>query len=121
LSGKTVCIKVRKANIKLVTSVRFFYVFVPVIISACFVERKEALGVLKIILDRCSTENITKVMIMPSASNNSFSTGSQIYIEAAFDIGVKRYIQTIAEQHNLAIKEDINRIIIFKPQQVLNI
>jgi len=84
-----------------------------------FVERKEAVGVLKTILDRCSTENVTKVMIMPSTSDDAYSTGSQIYIEAAFDPEAKQYLQTIAEQHHLAIKQNANTIIIYKPIQVI--
>ncbi len=80
-------------------------------------ERKEAVDVLRTILDRCSTENVTKVMIMPSSSDNAYSTGSQIYIEAPFDPEAKKYLQTIAEQYHLSIKENANTVIIYKPLQ----
>ncbi len=84
-------------------------------------ERKEAVGVLRSILDKCSTENVTKVMIMPSTSDNGYATGSQIYIEAVFDNEAKHFLQTIAAQKNLAIKEEQNRIIIYKPIDMIKI
>ena len=84
-------------------------------------ERKEAVDILRSILDKCSTENITKVMIMPSTINNGYSSGSQIYIEATFDNEAKHFLQSIAAQKNLAIKEEQNRIIIYKPIDMIKI
>jgi len=85
------------------------------------VERKEAVDILRSILDKCSTENITKVMIMPSTINNGYSSGSQIYIEATFDNEAKHFLQSIAAQKNLAIKEEQNRLIIYRPIDVKDI
>ncbi|NLE05038.1 MAG: hypothetical protein GX638_09595 [Crenarchaeota archaeon] len=84
-------------------------------------EKTQASEILRMVFENVSTQDVTKVMVMPSVSEDMYSNGSQIYIEANFDEKTKQTLETKLKQNDLALKQEGNRIIIYKPLKIIKV
>ena len=79
-------------------------------------DRRNAIDVIKEILDRCPAIEGRSITLLPPKGNAKLSDTFQIHIRTC-DPSLKACIETIAKEHSLVTKEDGNYFIIYKPYQ----
>jgi hypothetical protein len=78
-------------------------------------DRKQAVAVIKQIFEHCSEIEGKSIKLMPPKEGNGLSNTFQIHIQINNDEFLKRCIETIAKEHNLATKEKNGLIVVYKP------
>ena len=58
------------------------------------------------------------VALVNSKLDDQLATGFQVHIQTVLDSETKQQIQTIAAKHNLALKEENGKVIIYQPKAV---
>jgi hypothetical protein len=79
-------------------------------------KRDEAVTCLKEINKSCGQLSPEAVTLVYSQANDPFSIGYQVHIQTILDSETKGQIQTIIQERSLALKEEANKFIIYKPK-----
>jgi hypothetical protein len=77
--------------------------------------KQEASTFLKHFLAECQLDSDSFVLLEPT-SNDTLSTGYKIRIKTVLDNDCRQQIKKITKKHNLAVVEEQNQIIIYKPK-----
>jgi len=80
-------------------------------------KRDEAINVLKEISEACTNLETYQVMIMPPNANGVLSTGNQIHVKVNLDQESMMCIKPFLAKRGLAVKQEKNLLIIYKPMQ----
>jgi hypothetical protein len=78
-------------------------------------KRHEAISCLKKIQKACSNMSPDAVALVDSKPDNNLSVGYQIHITGTLDQYTKKKIGAITSKNQLAMHEDNEKIIIYKP------
>ena len=79
--------------------------------------RHEAVAFLKEIINTCENMSPDSVALIHSMDDQN-STGYQVHIKTVLDSETKQQLRNIAEKHNLVLKEEKGKVIIYKPKVV---
>ncbi len=82
-------------------------------------EREEAIIAIKEIFDRCPHIEGKSLKLMAPDADSVLSKGCQIHIETAKDTTLDNCLATISQRLNLAVHNEGNFLIIYKPIRVL--
>ncbi len=82
-------------------------------------KRHEAITCLKEINATCRNMSADAVSLVNSKPNDDLSMGYQVHIKTVLDGETKLQIQSIAEKHSLAIKEENGKVVIYRPKEEL--
>jgi len=78
-------------------------------------DRKEASSCLKELLAKCDLASDSFMLIEPNRSD-TLSKGYKIRIMASMSNACREQVKTITKKHNLAVIENQNQIIAYKPK-----
>ena len=78
-------------------------------------DRKEASSYLKELLTKCNLASDSFILIEPNP-NDTLSKGYKIRIMASMSNACREQIKTITKKHDLAVMEEQNQIIVYKPK-----
>ena len=78
-------------------------------------DRKEASSCLKELLAKCDLASDSFMLIEPKPSD-TLSKGYKICIMASMSNACREQVKTITKKHDLAVIEDQNQIIAYKPK-----
>jgi len=78
-------------------------------------DRKEASSCLKELLAKCDLASDSFMLIEPNRSD-TISKGYKIRIMASMSNACREQVKTITKKHDLAVIEDQNQIIAYKPK-----
>ncbi|MGD0996383.1 MAG: hypothetical protein ABR909_12775 [Candidatus Bathyarchaeia archaeon] len=79
--------------------------------------RDEAVAIYKEIINVCENMGSNAFNLMLSEKNDATAKGYQIRITMSTDTEIKQQITNIAKKHNLAVKEEKDEVIIYKPKK----
>ena len=77
-------------------------------------ERNAAITYLKELITKCN--DISPDAVSFEKPNSTDSTGYILYIKGSIDRSARQIVFDIAKKNNLAVKEDKNGVIIYKPK-----
>ncbi len=77
--------------------------------------KQEASSLLKILLTECKLDSNSFIFLEPKPED-SLSTGYKIRINAIIDNDCRNQIKEITKKHDLAVVEEQNQIIVYKPK-----
>jgi hypothetical protein len=81
-------------------------------------DREEAISILKGMISTPSGDTVNSVIIVPpNDANNSLSVGYQIHIKGSSSFHIIKNLEARVKQYGLAIKEEEETIIIYKPKK----
>jgi len=78
-------------------------------------DRKEASSYLKEVLAKCDLASNSFTLVEPNP-NDTLSKGYKVRITASMDSACKTQLKTITKKHGLAVIEEQNQIIVYKPK-----
>ena len=78
-------------------------------------DRKEASSCLKELLAKCDLASDSFMLIEPNRSD-TISKGYKIRIMASMSNACREQVKTITKKHDLAVIEEKNQIIIYRPK-----
>ncbi len=77
--------------------------------------KQEASTFLKTLLSECKLDSNSFILLEP-IPEDALSTGYKIRIKAIMDNDCRQYIKGITKKHDLAVVEEQNQIIVYKPK-----
>jgi hypothetical protein len=80
--------------------------------------KQEASNLLKELLSECKLESSSFVLMEPNLED-TLSTGYKIIIKTVIDNECRQQIREITKKHDLAVVEEQNQIIAYKPKSNL--
>ena len=80
--------------------------------------RHEAVTFLKEITNSCANMSPDSVTLFHSKMDDPNSMGYQVHIKTILDNETKQQIRNIVEKHSLALKEEKDKVVIYKPREV---
>ncbi len=85
--------------------------------SVFFLNREEAISLLKEIIGVCSVLSGEAIMLMPANADDVLSHGYQLHIKAMLSQHDLSCIKPIVEKHNLSIANEPNKnlLVIYRP------
>lgn len=78
-------------------------------------DRKEVLRLFKVIFSRCRHIEGKSLKLMPPDADSVHSKGYQIHISPNNDEALECCIERVAKEHELAVADEGNTLVIFKP------
>ncbi len=79
-------------------------------------DREKAVSVIKEIFDKCGSIEGKSIKLMTPNANNVLSKGCQIHIETNDNEFMHSCITRIADDNCLAVQQEDNFLVIYKPQ-----
>jgi hypothetical protein len=79
------------------------------------VDKKQASKFLKTLLTECKLDSNSYVLVDP-APEDALSTGYKIKVKAIMDNDCRQQIKRITKKHNLAVSEEQDQIVVYKPK-----
>jgi hypothetical protein len=76
-------------------------------------QRNEAVTYLKELLTVCNEMSLDSVSFEKSKSNDP--TCYTVHIKGAIQDSDKQAVKEVAKKHSLAVKENLNRVVVYKP------
>lgn len=77
--------------------------------------KQEASSLLKILLTECKLDSNSFILLEPNPKD-SLSTGYKIRIKTIMDNKCRHQIRGITKKYNLAVVEEQNQIIVYRPK-----
>ncbi len=77
--------------------------------------KQEASGLLKMLLTECKLDSNSFILLEPNPQD-SLSTGYKIRIKTIMDNDCRQQVKGITKRHDLAVVEEQNQIIVYKPK-----
>jgi hypothetical protein len=77
--------------------------------------KQEASAVLKTLLTECRMDSNSFVILEPNPTD-TLSTGYKVKIQTNLDNDCRQQIKGITKKHDLAVVEEQNQIIVYKPK-----
>ncbi|HSQ48584.1 MAG TPA: hypothetical protein VLL96_02750 [Candidatus Deferrimicrobiaceae bacterium] len=78
-------------------------------------DKQEASKFLKTLLIECKMDSNSYVLLEPDAKD-ALSTGYKVRIQKIMDNECRQQIKRITKKYNLAVKEEQNQIVVYKPK-----
>jgi len=79
------------------------------------VDKQEASKFLKTLLIECKLDSNSYVLVEPG-TEDALSTGYKIRVRAIVDNDCRQQIKRITKKNNLAVREEQNQIVVYKPK-----
>jgi hypothetical protein len=79
-------------------------------------KRHEAVTCLREINNSCRQMSPDAIALVNSPTGDQLSTGYQVHIQTILDSETKSQIQSIAQKHSLAMKEEKGKVVIYQPK-----
>ena len=83
--------------------------------------RDEAVSFLKEVTAACANMSPDSVALFHAHPTDPKSTGYQVQIKTILDSETREQVQTIAERHSLALKQEKDKVVIYKPREAAEI
>ncbi len=78
-------------------------------------DREEVIRVFKVLFGRCRHIEGKSLKLMPPDADSVLSKGYQIHISPNNDEALECCIERVAKEHELAVADEGNTLVIFKP------
>lgn len=78
-------------------------------------DKQEATKFLKTLLIECKLDSNSYFLMEPDAKD-ALSTGYKVRIKKIMDNECRQQIKRITKKHNLAVREEQNQIVVYKPK-----
>ncbi len=80
-------------------------------------KREEAITFLKEITSTCGFMTPDSVDLFRSRTDDQNAVGYQVHIKTVLDAETKRQVRNIAEKYSLALKEEEDEVVIYRPKE----
>lgn len=81
--------------------------------------RSEAVTYIKEIYTLCKNMTPEAVSLIESEPNDQVATGYKVHIKALLDTESIQQITDIAQKHGLAVREEKDTVVIYKPREAI--